>query len=365
MIKNLNYKDFAERTHKRLEGRMAPQSCQFDLTYRCPYDCIHCYSKCLDKREFIKNELSYNEITGILDQVYKEGCIYLTLTGGDPLTRSDFADIYKYAKKKGFLISVFTNGFLLSKEIIELFSKMPPYNVEITVNGITKATYEKITKKKGSFKKIMDSIRLLAESKIPLVLKSNGLRENKDEILKIKSFTEHLLGEKKYKFDSFITPCLNGSTEPCLHRLEPGEILSMEKEDPDMAEQRNEGYKHINERRRRDRRFLYQCNTWETTFYITAHGRLRFCYLTDEFSSDLRKVPFREGFYDLFPKIREAPFNVETECRTCELFDHCQQCPARSFLETDGVMKPVPYFCRLAKLRQEEEKRHVSTYSTV
>jgi len=56
---------------------------------------------------------------GILDEVADAGCLWLLITGGEPLLRPDFRDIYMYAKRKGFLITLFTNGTLLDADIAD------------------------------------------------------------------------------------------------------------------------------------------------------------------------------------------------------------------------------------------------------
>ena len=78
---------------------------QFELTHRCNLRCQHCYIVRNNK----KAELTYKEICRVIDEVRKEGCLWLCLTGGEPLLREDFLDIYSYAYKKGFIITIFTN----------------------------------------------------------------------------------------------------------------------------------------------------------------------------------------------------------------------------------------------------------------
>ena len=75
--------------------------------------------------------------------------MFLTLTGGDIFTRKDFLDIYLYAKRKGFIIELYTNGALINDKIVEVFSKYPPLLVDISLYGSCEETYKKVTGVKG------------------------------------------------------------------------------------------------------------------------------------------------------------------------------------------------------------------------
>ena len=84
-------------------------------------------------------------------------------------------------------------------------------------------------------------------------------------------------------------------------------------------------------------------------FFINPYGRLKFCQFSEDFSVDLRKVSFKEAFYDVFPKLLEERFKTDSRCQSCRLRPICYHCPGRAYLETGDREAPVPYFCELAK----------------
>lgn len=110
-----------------------------------------------------KQRLTFGEIIRIIDRIYEAGCLWLTFSGGEPFLREDFLDIYTYARKKGFLISIFTNATLITPQIVDYLAKLPPYSIELTLNGISKQVYEQITQLPGSFTKAMEAIQLLKD----------------------------------------------------------------------------------------------------------------------------------------------------------------------------------------------------------
>ncbi len=324
---------------------------QIELTYRCGLDCVHCYCKGSEDKG---KELTLNEWKNILDLIQKEGCVWLTLTGGDPLIREDFLEIYAYAKEKGFMITLFTNGYNFSEEVVKHLVKSPPFSVEITLNGITEQTYEAITGIKGSFSKVMQAIKILAKEKIPLTLKSNCLKQNKHEIAKVKAFTEELLGkpaEHKYRFkyDPMIYPRLNGDKTPNNYRLSFAELVELKKQDRDIWEEYERGLHADFPDLNRDKSFLYRCNSWMTNFFINPFGQLKFCAFSDKFSSDLKTMPFKEAFYSWPNKILNERFKTDSKCKDCHLRAICYHCPARVSLENGNEEAPVEYYCKLAE----------------
>ena len=62
-----------------------------------------------------EKELTLAEIDRIAGQAVDLGALWCLLTGGEPLLRPDFADIYLLLKKKGLLVSVFTNACLVTE----------------------------------------------------------------------------------------------------------------------------------------------------------------------------------------------------------------------------------------------------------
>src|SRR6185503_239215 len=103
-------------------------------------------------------ELTLDEHRRILDQMAAAGCLWLLYTGGEILARRDFLDIYTHAKRNGFLITLFTNGTMITEKVADYLAEWRPFSVEITVYGRTRATYERLTGVPGSYDKCMRGI---------------------------------------------------------------------------------------------------------------------------------------------------------------------------------------------------------------
>jgi MoaA/NifB/PqqE/SkfB family radical SAM enzyme len=129
-------KEYLEKFNKKVVEQRVPFSGSIDLTHRCNLNCVHCYIG--DKTKISgdgKQEIDTGQWISILDEIVEAGCLNLLITGGEPLLRKDFVEIYRHAKTKGMLITVFTNGTLITEEILDTFKQLPPRAVEITLYG--------------------------------------------------------------------------------------------------------------------------------------------------------------------------------------------------------------------------------------
>jgi radical SAM protein with 4Fe4S-binding SPASM domain len=336
----LDRKIFLKNSHSPLIG-------QLELTYRCQFDCVHCYCQgCADRKE----ELTATAWKKILAQIQKAGCLWLGFTGGDPLIRPDFLEIYSYAKEKGFLVTILTNGYGLTKDIINYLVKSPPYSLEITVNGLTRKTFEGITRKEASWARVMANIKELKKSKLLFYIKSNCLSLNCHEVAKIKQWVDRLLGKVKrqryyFSYDHDISPRLNGDLSPCEYRVQPERISQIVSQDQDLRQEYKDYLNCEFPPVPKGKQFLYQCSSWKNQFFVGPYGRLKFCQFSDKFSVDLKNVPFSKGFYEIFPRISREKFKTDSKCKTCSSRMICNWCPAKAYLETGNEESPVPYYC--------------------
>lgn len=182
-MKIQNYGDWSLDLHQRVVAQRVPVSGSVEITQRCNLRCAHCYNSLpLSDKEAWRNELTYDEHCRILDEITAAGCLWLLYTGGEIFVRKDFLDIYTYAKKKGLIISLFTNGTLITPKVADYLVRWRPFSIEITLYGRTRETYERVTGIPGSYERCMQGIKLLMERDLPLKLKTMAITINKHEI---------------------------------------------------------------------------------------------------------------------------------------------------------------------------------------
>lgn len=111
----------------KLKHKRVPIFFDLEITARCNHNCRHCdINLPAGDKDAQARELSLADIKKIVDEAVSLGALCCLITGGEPLLRDDFFDIYRYIKQKGLLVSVFTNATLVNDEHIELFTKTPP-----------------------------------------------------------------------------------------------------------------------------------------------------------------------------------------------------------------------------------------------
>jgi MoaA/NifB/PqqE/SkfB family radical SAM enzyme len=172
------WSEFAEK----IERQRIPFSGSIALTHRCNLTCMHCYAKeDTKRREDSSPELNIEQWKKTITEIKAAGCLYLLITGGEPLLRDDFADVYAYAKRQGFLITLFTNGTLVTGEIVKLFRQLPPRRIEITLYGAGAATHDRITGVPGSYECCLRGVEMLLAGGLNVALKSVLMTLNLNE----------------------------------------------------------------------------------------------------------------------------------------------------------------------------------------
>src|SRR4030081_2491691 len=235
----LAYGAFSADLHERQAGQRAPLQVSIEVTRRCPLECHHCYNNLpMGDHDARSREMSTQEHFRVLDELSEMGCFWILYTGGEIFARKDFLEIYTYAKKKGFLITLFTNGTLITEKIADYLLEWPPFAIEITLYGRTKETYEALTQIPGSYERCLRGIRLLRERSLPLKSKTVATSVNKHEISAMRRFAEEELGVE-FKFDGQINPRIDCSQSPLAVRLTPEEVVALDMSAPkDLSEYR-------------------------------------------------------------------------------------------------------------------------------
>ena len=345
-----------------LGEQRVPLSFDIEITARCNNDCRHCYINLPVGDQVARSkELSLDEITRIASEAVSMGAMWCLITGGEPLLRRDFADIYIALKKLGLMVSVFTNGTTIMPEHIALFKKYPPRDLEVTVYGVTQETYERVSRRPGTYAASRRGLDLLFEAKIPVRLKAMAMQSNADELPEIARFCrEHT--KDYFKFDTLLHMRYDGdlvrNAEIRSERLSPERMVELEVAEPDHfnAMQRCSDTLIVPDLAKNNCDHLFHCGAGQHSFSVTYNGIFRLCSSLHHPESlyDLRKGTLKEAWERLVPAVRDMRSNKKEfleNCRVCPLFNLCLMCPAHSYLETREMDNRVEYFCRVAEAR--------------
>ncbi len=143
---------------------LIPLNCQLELTYRCPLGCKHCYLPPGARAQ--TSELSFAEITDLLDQLAELGCLFLLLTGGEPFARRDFEKIFSAARDRRFAVSFLTSGFGAEHDLLVKMAERGIDAAQVSLYGADAATHDGLTGVNGSFDAAITCLRTLRDLKV-------------------------------------------------------------------------------------------------------------------------------------------------------------------------------------------------------
>jgi radical SAM protein with 4Fe4S-binding SPASM domain len=332
---------------EKIERQRIPFSGGISLTHRCNLACLHCYAKeGTESREDYGPELSTEQWKKIISEIKDAGCLYLLLTGGEPLIRDDFAAIYSYAKRQGFLITIFTNATLVTADIVKLFRRFPPRRIEITLYGASAATHDRITGVPGSYERCLRGVEMLLAGGINVALKSVLMTLNINEFSAIEKIAKSY--GVSFRLDAAIFPSFAGDRSVLDLRVSPEQAVAREFANPEVLVELRELLKRFHTS---GDEYLYPCSAGTTIFHIDPCGYLYPCLMVRKHSYPLLKGSFQQGWNENIAKIKEIKSGVDSECRGCQQRLLCGYCPGFFELENGTEQSPSPYTCAMGKLR--------------
>ncbi|MDD6211724.1 MAG: radical SAM protein [Clostridiales bacterium] len=315
-----------------------PVSGTFELTPRCNFNCEMCYIHMtpLEERE-IGTELSTEEWINLGREAVDAGMVYLLLTGGEPLLRNDFCTIYKELAGMGLMISVNTNGALVSDRIVECLSANLPEKVNVTLYGASSAAYQKVCGDGSGYERAVRGIRMLKEAGIPVFINTTFTRNNAKDMEDIVAFAKH---EKiPIRMTSYVFPpvrSVRDVNKDCFLSPETyGQLgarfdaLTMNSE---QKEKRFSVLKAIADKQEQipeeGESRASSCMAGRGAFWITWDGRMLPCGMLPSFDSRLRG----ESFIDVWNKMKNRMDHamLPGKCTGCSARSICPICAAVS-----------------------------------
>ena len=350
----INNEEYLVRFNKTVIDSRIPLSGSIELTQKCNLRCIHCYHGDYQQRSTQK-EMATQEMLSIIDQITDAGCLYLLITGGEPLLRKDFPEIYRHARGKGLVVTVFTNGTMITDEVQALFKEYPPYEVEISIYGATTSTYEKITGVPGSYEKCINGVRTLLEGGTHVRLKTVLMKMNRHEFSGMKNMARDF--GVKFRFDAALFPRFSGDKTPLDYRVPPEEAVEKEFSDEENITQWMKFYKKMAGHTLGDS--MYHCGAGRASFHIDPYGNLAPCLMTTDISYNMRDSGFLDGWKDGISVISQKKVRGDLySCSRCEKIHVCGYCPAFFALENGKEDMHSAYICSLGSERFRRLQKH-------
>lgn len=368
---DLNYIRYINYLHSKAAQRGTPLSGTYELTARCNLDCRMCY---IHRRPFDKTAMAgekpaswWNNLT---DTLVEQGMLTLLLTGGEPFLRPDFLQIYEYAHDRGMLVSINTNGSLLTEQHLEALRARAPQRINVTLYGTSRETYQRLCGDPGAYDRTVNNIFAMQKAGLQVKLNYSVTPENLGDAEAAMAFCrEHDL---TIEFATYLFPPIRACEHGCYEtaRISPEESARIQiqydkfRYEPEVYVKRRRDILAGNYIPEDTEQCMDQpterirCRAGKTCFWVTWDGQLRPCGMMSTPS-----VAMEQGFQQSWNQIQtlRESILVPKQCTECPMRNVCTSCPAASYAETGSFTGVPEYLCRkgrayLRLLAQEEQE---------
>lgn len=351
-----------------------PISGAFELLPLCNLNCRMCYLRksaalCKDYSSL----LPFDFWMKIAEDLSKAGTLFLLLTGGEPFLYPEFDKLYLELRKMGFILTLNTNGTLITKEKAQFLAENQPRRVNVTLYGTSGKTYKKVTGSESAFEKTIEGIKNLLEVGIQVKMNVSLIPDNVDEL---EDFYR-IAGELgiPLEVNSYMYPATreNGEVYEGL-RLDP--IKAAEADFLDRRLQVNddeiwiallknmkECYANhlkavdlkVNDTDSSEKEVL-PCRAGNSSFWINWKGELTPCVFLDQGSANLNDMSFSDGWAQII-EYRKKVF-LPKKCSSCDMRKFCLICGAAAYHDGANLFEAPAYLCEMT----EEKLRLADIY---
>jgi len=325
-----------------------------ELTERCNLFCPHCYIR----RDFFDQEASNDEMsTDFVKKLLREaaslGCSGVRFTGGDPLVRRDFSEIYLYAYNLNMKVSIATNATLITDEIADMFVAHPPETVSISLYGWDEESYAKSVGRSGYFSKFLAGVNRIRQRGITFKLKYPPTKFLVDNSAKLQALAKELGFEEELPYAWELTLHSRNKATDCERikacRMTPEEAAIQRLRDPEIAKRDRQV---LIEGRKRFTQKIFDCRGARKRLSVDAYGQLQPCLEVRHkaVTYELQTGSLQDALLNHLPNCRQLRFTNPLyleRCGKCILRPACPLCPACSWMECGDLEIPSEYHCQV------------------
>ena len=346
-----------------------------DLTYACNNHCRHCWVRIPPDSVEREKELTFDEITRVADDAKKMGCRKWFISGGEPMFRSDFTEIFDYLTHGSTAYTLNTNGALITPKIAGYLRRKGVKMVSLY--GATQEVHDHITRNPGSFEATLQGFNYLKEAGAGFIVQIIPIKDNFHQLKDMIELAKTLgplwrIGVAWLYLSAAGDQKVN--REIIRQRLAPADVVALDQPDISFEESLERG--HAPECRPRgeaDDRLFAACINAKRGFHINPYGQMSFCsFIKDPaLCFDLRQGAFNEGWEIFIPSLMDKARGgkeYKEHCGTCRLREECRWCPVFGYLEHRRLEAKVDYLCGVAeenkKFKEAWQKKHRRYYKS-
>ncbi|MGB2906913.1 MAG: radical SAM protein [Candidatus Aminicenantaceae bacterium] len=325
-----------ERVSFDLGYIVLPVLSEVALTWRCNIKCLFCYAacKCISEtdEESDLEELSTGEVKKVLDIIRREAEVpSVSFTGGEPLLRTDLAELIAYAScTLNMRVNLITNGTLIDEKTAAALKAAGLASAQVSIESPDPGVHDRIVGVKNAFHSSVTGLKALKKAGVSVHPHATLCRANVHSLQNMPQFARSL-GVDRFSLNMII-PTGRGTAEELAVKYNEIKdiVLNMQ------SEAENQGI-----------RFMWYsptpmclfnpvshdlgnkgCSACEGLLSVDPYGRILPCSSWKEPLGSLLQEGFQSlWFGDRGRSLREKQ-SAHRECRDCEHFAVCHgACP--------------------------------------
>lgn len=365
-------------TTRRQSPPRLPIDGNLDLTYRCNNNCQHCWLWLPSDAAQSSEELTFSELRRIVDEARSLGCQAWHISGGEPMLRPDFYEIFDYITRKSIHYSLNTNGTLLTPKIAELLTRKG--RKMVALYGATPDIHDHITRNPGSFEATMQGIAYLKEAGANFEVQIIPMHDNFHQLDEMISLAQSL--SKEYRIGAawlYYSAChsMTRNLDISKQRLDPEDVISLDEPIPlselvrkpattDKTNQASPCSPMAT-----DDRLFAACIAGQRSFHIDPYGQMSFCGFIKQpvLRYNLKEGNFFQAWEEFIPSLADVVHGGQEyneNCGSCDLRQDCRWCGVYGYLEHGRFSAKVDYLCQIAeqtrRFKEDWKMTHVRYY---
>lgn len=327
-----------------------PLSGTFELSPACNMRCEMCYAR-LDQAQ-IEGQgglMPGERWLALAEELKEAGCMFLLLTGGEPLLYPEFKQVYLHLQEMGFILTVNTNGTLIGEAWADFFAAHPPRRLNITVYGTDESVYDSLCHYRAGYERTIRAIRLLRDRRLAVKMNVSLTKKNQAQFAQFYALAEEL--DVPVEVDSYMFPFCRGCADyDETIRLTPQECANFSMQT--LHRQRPAGFQAYV----RDAGIILSggclpghdgmiCRAGRSSFWINWKGELSPCFALQQDPIALSGCSFATVWEQIGAWINGV--HLSEQCSSCKWQQLCMSCAGRALCETGHPDGTPTYLCAM------------------
>lgn len=155
-----------------------PSAINWNYTYKCNLNCIHCYSRTRDRND----DASWEDKLKIANNIIKNNVFAVNLGGGEPIFLDDCFDIIKYLRNYGVFVSLSTNGMAVDNDKADRLAEARLSSVAISMDNTDSDKHNLMRGNDNSFQSALNATKMFVDRGINVVFSTVITSQNYDDL---------------------------------------------------------------------------------------------------------------------------------------------------------------------------------------